>query len=105
MSISGTFYAHNLLLLRNKLAHFDNTAWKHAFNMDWAAYFARAVSYEYKMFMDSTTGVNTLKLFSWSLTLQQNKLKFFPFLKIINLTGANTLAYSRSSLTTKAKSF
>jgi hypothetical protein len=91
--------------LRNKLARFDNTAWKLAFNMDWAAYFARAVSYEYKMFMKSTTGVNTLKLFSWSVTLQQNKLKVFTFLKIINLRGANTLAYSRSPLTTKAKSF
>ncbi len=31
--------------------------------MDGLAYFARAVSYEYKMFMKSTTGVTVIKHF------------------------------------------
>ncbi len=51
----------NLQPQQNKVVHFENTAWEHA----GAAYFARAISYAHKMFINSITGVNAIKLFSF----------------------------------------
>jgi hypothetical protein len=51
----------NLQLQQNKVVHFENTAWEH----DGATYFALAISYAHKMFINSITGVDAIKLFSF----------------------------------------
>jgi hypothetical protein len=53
--------------------------------MDGLTYFGRAVSYIPKMFMNLTTGVNAIKLFSSSLKNRQNKLERLSLLSLFSL--------------------